>query len=278
LGPLSIGVAANVALSSLSSTQATDPGVQLADSNREGRTTLDVRGVHGAFAAGALLEAVPNRLWIGLSYQSQPALGVMRMDGTLRSTFQGAQSSLPVTVEQGLPDIVRLGGRLRVSRYVETRVSGEFTRWSVLKSQCIVLNHAHCDVDASGASPTGVVIQNIDRHWQDTWSARVGVSIWLTNRIELLGGVTAETAAVPDQTLRPDLPDANSIAPSLGARFDLGGRWWLAASYTHVQFLDRDNTGKSNLASAQLPTKWPDGGGQYAQWIGLLDLNVEKDF
>jgi hypothetical protein len=52
----------------------------------------------------------------------------------------------------------------------------------------------------------------------------------------------------------------------------------VAASYTHIQYLDRDNTGASQLANAMLPTRRPDGGGRYTQWIGLLNVNVEKQF
>ena len=34
----------------------------------------------------------------------------------------------------------------------------------------------------------------------------------------------------------------------------------------------------STLAGAQVPTKEQDGGGEYKQWIGLIDVNVEKTF
>ena len=54
--------------------------------------------------------------------------------------------------------------------------------------------------------------------------------------------------------------------------------FYLAASYTQLVFLDRDNTGKSALAAASVPTQQQDGGGKYTQWVGFFDLNLEKTF
>ena len=49
---------------------------------------------------------------------------------------------------------------------------------------------------------------------------------------------------------------------------------------THLQFLVRDNTGKSQLADPQIAatTRRPDGGGRYGQWVGVLNLNLLKAF
>jgi len=38
----------------------------------------------------------------------------------------------------------------------------------------------------------------------------------------------------------------------------------------------RDNTGRSVLTDAQLPTRRPDGGGKYELWLGLFQLALEK--
>jgi hypothetical protein len=85
---------------------------------------------------------------------------------------------------------------------------------------------------------------------------------------------------VPDTTLDPVLADANNLAVSLGARMQLAQTWFIAASYTHLQFLARDNTGRSTLADPDIApiTRQPDGGGQYSQWAGTLDLNATKRF
>jgi long-chain fatty acid transport protein len=96
--------------------------------------------------------------------------------------------------------------------------------------------------------------------------------------VEIFAGLAFETAAVPDRTLDAALPDANNVAAALGTRLQLARTFFIAASYTHIQYFDRDNTGKSELADAVLPTKLPDAGGKYTQWVGLLNVNLQKQF
>jgi long-chain fatty acid transport protein len=170
--------------------------------------------------------------------------------------------------------------RYRPTATAELRMFGDYTRWSVMQTQCVGIRDHQCLVDPTGADATmdGSVLQNLRRKWNDSVGLRVSGSHWLASGTELFGGVGVETAAVPDATLDPGLADANNIAASAGARFRLGQTLFIAASYTHIQYMDRDNTGASELANAQLPTRRPDGGGRYTQWIGLFNLNVEKQF
>ena len=58
-----------------------------------------------------MFEAVTDRLWLGASYQAQPGLGTIALDGTLTRMLDGASAPADaVTYRQALPDIVRLGG------------------------------------------------------------------------------------------------------------------------------------------------------------------------
>jgi long-chain fatty acid transport protein len=281
LGPLGLGIAGNLIRGSVQSTQAKTPtGDGTPDIEREGRAILDVKGWLGSFALGATAEMVEGQLWLAASYQAQPGLGPMKLDGTLTTEYQGGVTPFPATFHQALPDITRVGARYQPSPTVEVRLSGEFTRWSVMRTQCVGLRDQECAVDRTGAdaSAGGSVLQNLRRKWNDTVGLRIGASHWLPSGTELFAGVGLETAAVPDETLDPGLADATNIAGSVGGRFALSRTLFLAASYTHVQYFDRDNTGGSQLANALPPTRRPDGGGLYTQWIGLLNLNVEKQF
>jgi long-chain fatty acid transport protein len=76
----------------------------------------------------------------------------------------------------------------------------------------------------------------------------------------------------------PSFFDADNIELAGGARVLVANFFYLAASYTHLFYFDRDNTGKSDLAAASVPTQQQDGGGKYTQWVGFFDLNVEKTF
>jgi long-chain fatty acid transport protein len=277
----SVGVTGNLIRSSVASTQAKSPvGAGDPDVTREGRAVLDVSGFQGSFGAGVMVEAIEDRLWLGAGYQAQPALGPMTLTGTLRTTYAGGATLFNVDFHQALPDSLRVGARFRASPRVELRLSGELTRWSVMHSQCVGFEGKPCLVDTTGAdaTPEGTTIQNLRRRWRDTYGVRAGASDWVRPAVELFAGLGFETAAVPDETMDPGLADANNLAGALGARVRATETISVAASYTHIQYLDRDNTGKSQLANAMPPTKLPDGGGKYTQWVGLFNVNLQKQF
>ena len=278
-GPLSIGVTGNVILSSVSFTQAKNvTGTGAPDTTREGRADLDVSGTMGSFGAGVMLEAVPKRLWLAASYQSQPGMGAQALPGTLNLTSPYGNVKYNVTFTEALPDIVRAGVRWRAKDDFELRVFGDYTRWSVNKTQCVALQGSACAVYPDGSAANNGTLANYRRDWNDTFGIRVGASYWLKPSIEVFAGTGFETAAVPDATLNPSLADADNILLSGGARVLVAGWFYLALSYTQLVFFDRDNTGQSTLSNAAVPTQQQDGGGKYTQWAGFFDLNVEKRF
>jgi long-chain fatty acid transport protein len=279
LGPLSVGVSGNLVRSSVESYKArTLVGEGDPDIDSEGRARLDVSGWQGGFGVGGTLEVLPNRLWIGASYQAQPGLGPMQLSGTLEVRYQGDKNTYPVTFDTALPDSYRLGARYRPTPTIELRLFGDVTRWSVLQTQCIALEGKLCVVDRTGADVGGGTILNIRRYWKDTFGVRASASHWLKPELELFGGLGFETAAVPDSTLDPELFDSETISGAFGGRFEVIPSLFIAGSYTHIQYLSRNNIRQSTLALPASPTRRADGGGKYTQWIGLFNLNVEKTF
>jgi long-chain fatty acid transport protein len=185
-----------------------------------------------------------------------------------------------VEFHQALPDIWRAGVRWRVMKDLELRLLGDYTRWSAMQTQCLAIQGKPCAVfpDGSDASGVGNTVLNVRRNWKDTYHGHLGGSYWLKPEVELFAGAGYETAAVPDTTLEPAIADANNIEGSVGGRFFLFDAFYLAVSYTHLQFLDRDNTGLSILSHSMGPTVQADGGGKYTQWVGIFDVNAEKSF
>jgi long-chain fatty acid transport protein len=295
LGPLAIGVTGNVIQESIAEVQAKTLRGNI-DSTAENRGTLNVSGFSGSFAAGAMLEAIPEHLWIGGSYQAQPGLGPETIKGSLE--YQSGQppfyqytgkTHYDVDFHQALPDIIRAGVRLRTSDTLELRLFGDITRWSKMTNQCVnqqdkKLGDA-CNVYPDGSTAAGnpAILANVTRNWNDSYGLRLGVSYWVRPEVEILGGLGVETAAVPDSTIEPGSPDAFNIAPTLGGRFRLTDFMYLTASYTHIQYLDRTVT-NSRLATAangdivQLPTGTQDGNGTYQQFIGIFEASMEAKF
>jgi long-chain fatty acid transport protein len=280
IGPLSLGATFNVISSEVMSVRAKNfGGDTLPDLNSEGRATTDVSSLHASFGAGLIVEALPDRLWFGASYQAQPGLGPIKHDGTLTIEDRGVSADRPVALHEALPDIVRLGGRFRPVDAWELRLFGDLTRWSVSRTQCLAIEGEPCLVTATGEDPNGGVIPlNLLRGWNDTMGVRFGVSHWPRAELELFAGLGFETAATPDETLDPELPDATNLAGALGARWQLMSGWFVSGSYTHIQYLPRDNSGLSILTLADVPTRRPDSGGRYSQWVGVVNANVEVEF
>jgi long-chain fatty acid transport protein len=283
LGPVAFGLTGNVIRSSLSTRQAKSFNAQqVVDPLNEGRIAVDVAGMQASFGLGTMIEAVRDRLWFGASYQAQPGLGPMKLDGTLTvSLGPDVTPPMAVTYTHALPDVVRAGLRARpnVGRHaLELRLYGDLTRWSRMQTQCVSVQGQPCAVfpDGTDATPGATTIQNIRRHWNDTYGANLGASFWLTNAVELFAGIGFATAAAPDATLDPLMMDAASVRFALGGRFAIPGGFHVTAGLTDVQYASRDNTGRSTLSDAQLPTRRPDGGGQYTLWLGLFQVSLEK--
>jgi long-chain fatty acid transport protein len=284
LGPLSLGVTGNLIRSSVYLRKAKSFSATPVDLMNEGRIALDVSGFHASVGLGAMVEAVPNFLWFGASYQAQPGFGPIKLDGTLAiSDGSGMSASRDVTYTSALPDIVRAGVRIRPitgAHPLELRLYGDLTRWSRLRTECVSLVGQPCAVfsDGTDATPSGTTIENLRRRWKDTYGVNAGASYWVAEAVELFAGVGFSTAATPDATLDPVLSDASSVRFALGGRFALPARFHLTAGLTDIHYASRDNTGRSTLSDAQLPTRRADGGGQYGLWLGLFQVGLEKQF
>ncbi len=277
-GRFSVGLSGNLIFSNLKLNQAKGLVNGDDDVDAEARSAIDVKATTGSFALGGMFEAIENVLYIGASYQAAPG---SKQHGTLTLTQGDATLVRAVDFRQGMPDIVRLGARYRPVPDWELRLFGDFTRWSRLEQQCISLEGQACGVKRNGSAEDGTgTVNALYRGWSDTLGIRVGVSHWFSPRVELYVGAGVETSAVPDATLEPMLYDATTVSTALGGRFEIFERLYLGASYTHIQYLPRDNTGKSILADPAVDpiTRRVDGSGKYGSFVGVGTLNVEYRF
>jgi long-chain fatty acid transport protein len=295
LGPLSLGASFNAISTTISTFEGKSATGTPSTIPQEGRSFFDVHGFDASFGAGGMLEIVPDQLWLAGSYQAQPGLGQQALNGTTNQTLYGKTSFFPVTFYQSLPAVIRAGVRLRPKGIPwEFRLFGDRTNWSVMQSQCVAIQGTPCTVvPVDGSTNPNQGSQNTTqagvqafyrRNWNDTYGVRVGASYWVKPRIEIFAGAGYETAAVPDSTLAPDLFDANNILAALGARVALSDMLFVTASYTQIQYMNRDNTGKSTLntlpngTTLNIPTVEMDSGGQFTQWVGIFTGNLEAMF
>lgn len=259
----------------------------------EGRSRVEVAGKNLSLGGGLLWKPTDD-VWIGASYQSQPGFGKMNLEGDLEVSYDGGEpSTSKVRLEEQLPDIIRLGGRWRPAQGWEVRLFGEYDRWSVFERQCLVNKSAPdgaCALDGKGDPKPGVdssvIVQNLERDWQDAVAVRAGGSYWLNPDLELYLGAGFDGNAVPDATIDPALPDFNDVSLALGARAEfLEKSLAVAGTYTQIFYISRDIEARERDANGvpvtglKSPTSLqPDAAGKYERAVGAFNLNVEYAF
>ena len=279
LDRLSLGLATNIMFSQVQFNQART-GIGDNNAALEERSLILVSGWDWSFTLGMTIELVTDKLWFGSSYMSQPNLG----DGSVLSgTLENSFGSEPVDVDfhQSLPDVIRAGLRYEPDPAIQIRLSGDYSRWSAFKEQCVGRSGKPCAIDADGAAPANSgTIRYFNRSFKDAWGARVGFSYYPTDTLEVLGGIGYDSNAVPAETLDPALMDSDDISATVGLHVGVTDGVRLGAEYTHIQYFDRDTRGQSELAIPfdGSPGKNPDGAGQYSQWIGMLNLSLQARF
>lgn len=255
----------------------------------EGRSLTDVSGTQLAASAGVMWRPLPL-LRVGASYQSQPGFGEFSLSGTVTNKFgSGPDSASEVDFVYSLPDVFRLGAAYWLNDRTELRLSGDYTRWSVLEYQCVLdptEPARKCGFNADGSVDTAAggagIIANIPRNWNDTFGIRAGGSWYAMPTLELMGGLSYDSNAVPDATIDASVIDMDKIVGSAGVRW-IGGPLELMASLTHVYYVEREvaprqRDAMGNPDALESPSRTPDGAGTYGQAITLLNLGVQYSF
>jgi long-chain fatty acid transport protein len=244
----------------------------------EGRSLIDVSGTDLSIGVGAIWQPTDN-LWLGASYQSQPGFGDQELAGTLTNKFgTGPTDTSDIRFIQALPDIVRVGARVRARPDLELRLQADYQRWSVLDDQCLIgtADDANCSITDSGAiGPDGSgVIVNIKRDWRDTFGVRGGGSYWLNPQLEVGASIGYDSNAVPDATLDSSLMDMDKVLANATVSYALSGLS-LSASFLQVFYFQRDIAAQMEFDQ---PSRVPNGAGTYNQSVSVVTLGAEYAF
>jgi long-chain fatty acid transport protein len=282
---LALGISGNLYFNEVNTVRArnanaTDNLIAADGTLIEGRSLLDVTSTAFGLGAGVLWEALPKKLWLGASYQSQPGFGTLELDGTLANTLGAANPAEPVDVvfTEELPDIVRAAGRFKPTSASELRLELRWERWSQLEHMCLA-NASVDDVEAACATRSdgslvndqylSDVVQIFARDWRDTLAVRGGVSFFPYTELELLLGAGYETSAVPDRTLDPALYDMDKLSFALGAGYTLGAAT-LSLTLTEILYFERDTRDTEGNESLELPSRQPSNVGVFGQNAFLI--------
>lgn len=294
IAPARLSIGANFSLVSQSAStvrarnaDGTDDTRGLNGGLKEGRSLLDVSGTTFAFAFGLLWDPIEDgSLKIGASYTTQPGLGETKMHGTLTTqlgTDKAVSPGTDVDLFQSWPDVFRVGLTYRTSPKSELRLDSEYVRWSVFKRQCVVVAGSACNLGTApnglqGFDPAGKVVLNVPRNWIDTIGLRLGGAWFPTDRAEVFGSVSVSTSAVPIETIDASTIDSNQYFVTLGGRYAVTRKLFIAASYTQIFFSTVDTLGRSQLGTYAATSRSPSADGVYQSWVGLLDVNATYAF
>ncbi len=268
---------------------------------KEGRSLVDVSGWQGGFGIGLVYDVLKQgKYFIGASYTSQPNVtGGMTLTGKLQNalaTSQPDQSDVEFT--QSLPDIFRLGFRIRPTDKYELRIFGDYTRWSVSDRQCLInvssKNDFTCDFgDGDNAlddpesygggtgeadNPAAGIVQHLPRFWKDAGGVRIGGSYWFIPEVEGYLGAGYDSSAVPLETLDPALMDMNKFSLAVGVRWQIIKHLAMAFTATELIYLRTSTKGKSALNRFPAPTRQPSADGVYTQFLQLFNISADISF
>jgi long-chain fatty acid transport protein len=244
-------------------------------------------------------------LWIGGSYTSQPNVtGGMSLKGTLTNIFANAAAPAVTDIEltQSYPDIVRLGFRVRPIPKLELRVFADYTRWSVMDKQCVMIvktdpsndgtrkcNFPNADKALSDPSTFGApamgdetdvvdVTQHLPRYWKDAGGIRLGVGYWFIDELETYLGLGYDSSAIPVQTVDPALFDMDKFTITGGVLWQAHKHLAIGAMVGQVVYLTVDTKDRSVLNKFVAPTKQASADGVYKQWLTLGNLYLDISF
>ncbi len=124
----------------------------------------------------------------------------------------------------------------------------------------------------------GATDRVIQEDYNNTSSIRLGAERRLENNVQLRAGFSASTAAAPDETVTPLLPDQDRGLGMIGAGLPLGRRFLLDAAYAHVFTpgrrgrLDERATGSTQGQALAL------NNGSYALNANVFSLSLKASY
>ncbi|HYK89313.1 MAG TPA: outer membrane protein transport protein [Acidobacteriota bacterium] len=167
---------------------------------------------------------------------------------------QKASTRLP------LPAQFVVGTALQIVPKVKLLLDYQFTRWSMFDQ-----------LPVNGQFLKSVVIES----YRDTHGARLGTEIALSDKSVLRAGTDLHTAAAPDQTVTPNLPEGWRQEYAVG----FGRQLWerLRFDFAYMRLVQPDRAGRTTNAGKAAPTA-ADNNGTYRFGANLLGASLSLKF
>lgn len=192
---------------------------QSAAGGGDGKLALDADGTGWGYNVGVLL--IPaDRFRIGLAYRSAIRVdqeGTAELNAIappLQPLFGGESFKTDFETQLDFPERLTMGMALKSFEHVTISAELEWIQWSRFNRQ---------DVDFENEVPAaGFTDLSVDLDWKDIWLFKFGGEYQLSDRFSLRAGYSFVQSPVPEETLGPGSPDADSHNISIGAGCRIG--------------------------------------------------------
>jgi len=183
----------------------------------------------------------------------------------------------PITVSLDLPWIVRSGLRYRYRDVFDAEVDVIWEGWSCLDTISVNTNQPTYYHDIPTIGDYLLTLSDLQRHYRDTYSVRVGGSGRPLDWLVLRTGFLWESGAPPDEYFSVNTPDSEKFAFALGAGVQFGA-FEIDLGYMHLFFNERDISNQTSRVTQVNPNN-PEGatkvgGGRYSSAADIIGLSV----
>ncbi len=140
----------------------------------------------------------------------------------------------PATAKINLPAMASIGAACTSVKNWQFEFDIDWTQWSSFDS-------LNVDIQNNTLALADIAQRE---NWKATWSYRFGASYTIKEKHQIRFGALYDTNPIPDDTIRPSIPDGDRYAPTLGygymaKKFDVDFYWM------PLMFKDRTATGSN---------------------------------
>lgn len=175
----------------------------------EGTIELGGGGWGFGYNVGAQVEAVKNMLSFGAQFRG-PSKVDFEGSGDFQDIPPEYQSRLvdqPLTSSITLPGTIGAGVKYTPMERLTLGFDANVVLWSSIEEFGIAFENP----ELSSFLP---------KRWEDTWNFHLGAEYGVTEALDVRLGLTYDPSPSPEETLTPDLPDANRYKVSAGVGYD----------------------------------------------------------
>lgn len=232
-----------------------------------------------AYNVGILITPV-DELKLGFSYRGRTDLRFDSANVDLKGPFDPRKTKADVSTVP-LPPVVNAGLFWQITNDWGAEFVYEYTRWSELEQLAAKFH------PASTVVPLGVPLSGFEfpQNWRDTSGVRFGTWFRLPKLfgddtdLILRGGFALEQTPIPDSTLSPAIPGADSLqlTAGIGYRYE---RWSFHIAYMAAFFKERTVTNKEleGGPGAAIPFTGAPGSDTYTLFNNVVFVSISYSF